>query len=433
MFKILGEIVKSGSKNELLVFWENLLMESLHEAWLRKLCEGKEFSEYLHENLILPKIIKVSGVGHWDELSSHAEPIGEIVGDFETIISHDVFEKCYPFGDRNLAEVCNNLCSAFGPRPSKNEIAGAFEEIKSRVLNSFDTLSEVKRELRGVLWRLRGYISMISASKILSALLDEREGSGGKGPELRFNLKSDRVGENYLLTVFARMIYNGTCFRITDSWKTLLTATKEIEAAIKKGGGASDLRSKHFWGDCIRYLKDGRGEKCVKEILSKLCSVPSLKDKGDRIKDTIKELSQEFLRLVNKFPGDDDAKIFHELFNLMVLQHGVLEYQVFELFANSGLACLPRVEVTIREPDAPQERREIDLMVFSHDFSDGEIDLKPSACVEVTMSDKKEKLEEDANKLRRVINYLEEKVFPSAEISGIIVTPNFIQKVKSEE
>ena len=117
----------------------------------------------------------------------------------------------------------------------------------------------------------------------------------------------------------------------------------------------------------------------------------------------------------------------------MVIQHGVLEYQVFEFLANSGLACLPSVEVTIREPDGLQERREIDLMVFSHDLSDGEIDLKPSACIEVTMSDKKEKLEEDANKLRRVISYLEEKVFPSAEISGIVVTPSFIQRVKSEE
>ena len=48
-------------------------------------------------------------------------------------------------------------------------------------------------------------------------------------------------------------------------------------------------------------------------------------------------------------------------------------------------------------------------MVFSHDFSDDEIDLKPSACIEVTMSDKKEKLEEDADKLRRIISYLEEK------------------------
>ena len=67
--------------------------------------------------------------------------------------------------------------------------------------------------------------------------------------------------------------------------------------------------------------------------------------------------------------------------------------------------------------------------MVSHDFGDGEIDLKPSACIEVMMSDKKEKLEEDADKLRRVISYLKE-VFPSAEISGIVVTLSFVQTVK---
>ena len=70
----------------------------------------------------------------------------------------------------------------------------------------------------------------------------------------------------------------------------------------------------------------------------------------------------------------------------------------------------------------------MDLIVFSHEFSEKEFVLHPILCVEVTSSDRDEKVRESIDKLSMVISYLEE-LSPSARVSGVIVTPNFIRRI----
>jgi len=53
------------------------------------------------------------------------------------------------------------------------------------------------------------------------------------------------------------------------------------------------------------------------------------------------------------------------LYNFLVLQNGVLEYEVFRIAANSGYACLPKISVIINKEGSHKEK-EVDLLLL-HD------------------------------------------------------------------
>jgi len=62
-------------------------------------------------------------------------------------------------------------------------------------------------------------------------------------------------------------------------------------------------------------------------------------------------------------PIDVSVDELGDLYNFLVLQNGILEYEVFRVAANSGHACLPKISLITYEGGSHEER-EVDLLIL---------------------------------------------------------------------
>lgn len=102
----------------------------------------------------------------------------------------------------------------------------------------------------------------------------------------------------------------------------------------------------------------------------------------------------------------------------LVLQNGVLEYEVFRIAANSGCACLPKISIIFHEGGSCEEK-EIDLLIVEDD---------KLSLVEITFREDGERCQE---KLVSIIDRLGESLSGFHFEKYIVTRDNFKDFVNS--
>lgn len=97
---------------------------------------------------------------------------------------------------------------------------------------------------------------------------------------------------------------------------------------------------KQFWPLFIeKYSKET--ESGLQILLKRVCSFPRLRDKGD----ILYEYLSQFFEIITKLKDNGflSSDFLGELFDQLVVQHGILEYEAFYKFVEAKYYCVPKV------------------------------------------------------------------------------------------
>jgi hypothetical protein len=146
----------------------------------------------------------------------------------------------------------------------------------------------------------------------------------------------------------------------------------------------------------------------VARIRDKYDKEDFFKEKGSLLTSFFEQFISTIRKIHPTQPDDISVDELKELYNLLVVQNGIPEYEIFRIAANFGHACLPKTSVIINEEDDYKEK-EIDLVIIE----DNKLHL-----FEVTF---RKNTEECREKLNSIANKLEESL-PGYQLEKHIIT-----------
>jgi len=261
---------------------------------------------------------------------------------------------------------------------------------------------------------LAGYLSIYYAFKsILSNLWEEHKHKYF----IRFNKHSEKIRGKPIQLWFCNFILKGIDFFSSDY--SYFDIFEHFKSSL-------ELDRDSYFFKISDYITKGGGEKLLKEIVShivnRICGKEAFfRGRGDLLSSFFMQFINMLKRLYsNTLEESMDISIneLEKLYNFLMLQNGVLEYEVFRIAANSGYACLPKISIIIDE-EGRREEKEIDLLIVEDDRL---------SLVETTFRRDVEKCQE---KLNIIIDRLEESVSGLDFEKYIITNDNFKDFVNS--
>ncbi|MEM3897091.1 MAG: hypothetical protein QXO04_00555 [Nitrososphaerota archaeon] len=393
---------------DLFSFWKNILDDILNDFWSKslksELCNESE-QDYYQD--ISKNIRSILGIDYEIQLTGiDIEPISGAIDKFAQSI-HNWLTNEY----RSVGISIDNMIERCGV--DRNEFPNGIiekmvDDVRMRLISNLSHFSKIRSDLYGKLWDLRGYLSILLTAKFIIDI-GKRMMNEEKRMEIRLN--DNKIKDISLYVLFPEMIKHRISFNILDeSWQMLISNASDLDRI-----DISD--DKELWAElCYACISKNEEEvdRCLKRVITRLCSAESLRRKGRIIKRPLREFAcacSEFVRNVGK-----DHTMLWDLFNFLIVRHGILEYMLFKFFADLGVACIPRVIMK----DGSTEY-EIDLLTFRFNSSGSkyeEIEAYPELVLEITTRheahDKSCKIEKAASLLR--------ELFPSSEtlLAGLI-------------
>jgi len=253
-----------------------------------------------------------------------------------------------------------------------------YDQLRKLILEDYYRLFEsylkghnyLINSIRDASSNLSGYLSIYYALKFLPAELWKKK----KNEEecfIRF-YSHYKIAGTPIQLFFCECISRGVNFLSGDySCLDIFDYSKSLE-----------LEEDDFYSFC-EYIRTGRKQllsNITSHIVEKICS------KEDFFKGRGKLLTSFYRRLLNNLrkyftrsdkplnvPIYELAEELKDLYNFLVLQNGILEYEIFRIAANSGYACLPKISViTVTKSDSggssyeemEYEEREVDLLIL---------------------------------------------------------------------
>lgn len=265
-------------------------------------------------------------------------------------------------------------------------------EVEQKIENIYNHYQEgfqkITNELSSYSLRLSGFLSIYYSLKSVLKTLWDRD----KDLCIRFS-EDFQIENNPIQLWFCEFIYNDIDF-LNDEYSTLYL----FEHSEKL-----ELNDEDYLYFCSASEEE---EKALERIVGKVCSNEEFRQKGGMLYSFLKKFKNAF-----EFRRDISYLVIKQMYNFLVVQNGVLEYEIFRNAALSGYPCLPRVLLYCKR----QPYKEIDLLLLN----DNKLFL-----IEITFRKDFKKCEE---KLQKVSELLSER------LSGIELIPCIISRDNFEE
>ncbi|MCS7132726.1 MAG: hypothetical protein NZ918_03270 [Aigarchaeota archaeon] len=290
------------------------------------------------------------------------------------------------------------------------------ERIASPFINNFSNLFfEVIDNVSKFLWEMRGYLSIISATKFFVLL------SRIDSDKVTADVKDFKIDNKSIYVIFSEMVKHEVSFDIFNTyWFMILPEISGIETEKL-------MKDEDFIRPLIKmydvYRKDNELEmnELISQLTEKMCgSISKLRGKGLLLRELLHDFINECCRFIEK--KNSTSVMLHDLFRFLILEHGVLEYILFRFFVEFGSVCLPRVVLRFKGGDGEEEssyESEVDLLSFRINYSEDEhriLNVYPKLVFEITTRGEKryDDLRKIENKLK-ITSDLLRRSFPGSE------------------
>lgn len=121
------------------------------------------------------------------------------------------------------------------------------------------------------------------------------------------------------------------------------------------------ISEKGFWPSFReKYIENS--EYAIKDLIKKICSYPPLKNKGGILHNYISKFFNEIEKLKDK--EFLSSTFLEDLFNQLIVQHGILEYEIFYRVVKMENLCVPKVAFFEETEREKREVGELDLLVL---------------------------------------------------------------------
>jgi len=245
----------------------------------------------------------------------------------------------------------------------KEEYENEYKELKRLIVKDYRELFKsyydgccfLFKQFKSSSPNLAGYLSIYYAlkSRLSDLWVKPKDGSF-----IRF-YKYCKVGDKPIQLLFCDYLFKGINFFPKDySYLDIFKHSKPLE-----------LDTDSFY-EIQEYFRTGKEEllgTITSNIVKKICSKEStFKGEGGPLTLFFKQLINTLKKIYSTQPGEPiDVSVdeLGDLYNFLVLQNGILEYEVFRVAANSGHACLPKISVITYEGGSHEER-EVDLLIL---------------------------------------------------------------------
>jgi|GEM_PF-1685672 hypothetical protein len=251
---------------------------------------------------------------------------------------------------------------------------------------------------------LAGYLSIYYAFRsILGNLWDER----GYNYFIRFNKHAGKIGGKPIQLQFCNFILWSIDFFSNDySYLDILENSDLLKLDKDDEVIFYEIR------EHIRTTKEQLPDDVISHMIARIRDKHDKEDFFRERRSLLVSFLKQFISTMRKMystqPDDISVGELKELYNLLVVQNGIPEYEIFRIAANFGHACLPKISVIINEEDDYKEK-EIDLVIIE----DNKLHL-----FEVTF---RKNTEECREKLNSIANKLEESL-PGYQLEKHIIT-----------
>ena len=283
----------------------------------------------------------------------------------------------------------------------KKEYKSRYRKLRKLIMDDYNELFKsyydgcysLFNQLKKPSLNLAGYLSIYYAFRSILRDLWERH---KYDYFIRFNKHAGKIGGKPIQLQFCNFILWSIDFFSNDySYLDILENSDLLKL---------DKNDEFVFYEIREYIKTTKDQLSDDVISHMIARIRDKHDKEDFFREKVSLLAsflKQFISTMRKmhFTQPDDISVdeLKELYNLLVVQNGIPEYEVFRIAANSGHACLPKVSVIINEEDDYKEK-EIDLIIIK----DNKLDL-----VEVTF---RKNTEECQEKLSSIANKLEESL-----------------------
>jgi hypothetical protein len=268
-------------------------------------------------------------------------------------------------------------------------------------------------QLKNPSLNLAGYLSIYNAFNLIPSNLWKRAGRRDKC-SIHFYEYCKIGGEpiqlwfcNFILKNIDFFLNNYSYLDIFDYSKSLVFKDPYFLAILE-----------HVSGGCDEESLNSKISNMLAEIISREVS---LKGKGDLLKLFFKQFVNVLKRIYPNLSWKPMDILFYELVELyefLILQNGMLEYEIFRVAANSGYACLPKISIIYDEGNTYKEK-EVDLLIVE----DGRLSF-----VEITF---RKNIEECREKLNSIVDRLEESIGGFRFEKRIVTRDNFRDFISS--
>jgi len=272
-------------------------------------------------------------------------------------------------GLNSIHELAGKLASGEIPEDLfVKEYKNTIKRLRRNILRDCDELFEnylkghsyLATHLENLSLNLTGYLSICYAVKSIPDDLWKKKERGG-GCFIRL-YKHRKIGGKPVQLFFCECLSRSIDFFSGDySHLDVFEHSKSLEI------------DRDFFCDIRDYIRTG-GEKLLESIVSRIveriCSREDFfKGKGGLLTSFFKQLINTLKRIYSTPSGEPiDVSVdeLMDLYDFLVLQNGILEYEVFRVVANSGYACLPKISVItiIDEEKGIREEREVDFFIL---------------------------------------------------------------------
>ena len=277
------------------------------------------------------------------------------------------------------------------------ECKNTFKDLRRLILKDYNKLFKNYREgcyylinhLENISLNLTGYLSIYYAFRsIPDDLWKKRE----DGYFIRL-YERHKIESKPIQLLFCECLFKGIDFFSGNySYLDIFEHSKSLKL------------DKDSFYEIREYIRTGKKQlldSIISRIVTKICSEEDFfKGKGGLLTSFFKQFIHTLKRIYSTQSGEPinvSVDELDELYNFLVLQNGILEYEVFKVAANSGYACLPKISIIINE-ESSREEKETDLLIVE----DNRLSL-----VEITF---RRNIEECQEKLDNIVNRLEKSV-----------------------
>ena len=254
----------------------------------------------------------------------------------------------------------------------KKEYENACEELRELISKDYNKLFRnyyegcrfLNNHLSSISLDLSGYLSIYYALKFLPAELWKKN---KEGYFIRF-YSHYKIAGTPIQLFFCECISRGVNFLSGDySCLDIFDYSKSLE-----------LDDEDFYSFC-EYIRTGREQllsDITSRIVGKICSKEDFfKGRGKLLTSFYEQLLGNLRRYFTRSgkplngPIYELAEELKDPYNFLVLQNGILEYEIFRIAANSGYACLPKISIVPvtkgGRGESSDEEKEVDLLILA--------------------------------------------------------------------
>jgi hypothetical protein len=298
----------------------------------------------------------------------------------------------------------------------KEEYKNRCEKLKKSIIKDYEELFKsyyngcrfLLNWFKSPSLNLAGYLSIYYAFRsILGGLWEGRE----HNYFIRFNKYAGKIGGKPIQLQFCNFILNNIDFFSTDYSHLDILENSDL-LKLDKDDESIFYEIREYIRTSKEQLLDDVIFRMIARIRDKHDKEDFFREKGSLLNSFLKQFISTIRKTYPTQPGDISVDGLKELYNLLVVQNGIPEYEIFRIVANSGHACLPKISVIINGEDGYKEK-EIDLVIIE----DSKLRL-----VEVTF---RKNTEECQEKLNSIANKLGESLSGYQIETHIITKDNF--------